>query len=140
MSAEFPFTGSVAATNPTSLPMFHEWAWDFDKDCFQRDSNGNMILLSGNDALKVWIYHTMRTERWAYLAYSGDYGIELQQFFGKVMSVGERRSEMRRTIKECLMVNPYVQTINQITFEDDEHGRALNITVELTTVYGKMTV
>lgn len=140
MSAEFPFTGNIQATNPASLPLFREWAWDFDKDCFKRDSNGNMILLSGNDALQVWVYKAVRTERWAFLAYSDAFGIELEQFRGKVMTVGERRSELRRAIKECLMVNPYVVSVDKIEFESNERGRVLNIRVELTTVYGSLEI
>lgn len=140
MSADFPFTGTTAATNPTSLPMFREYAWDFERDCFLRNSSGDMILLSGNEALKVWIYHAMKVERWAFLAYSGAYGVELLQFFGKVMTVGERRSELRRTIIEALMVSPYIKSVDKIDFVDDERGRLLSISVELTTIYGTLVV
>ena len=140
MSAEFPFTGSVAATNPTTLPMFREYAWDFNNDRFERDSNGNMILLEGNEAIKIWLYKVFKTERFMYLAYSSSYGIEINQFMGRVLSVGERKSEMRRVIKECIMVLPYISSIDKIEFNEDERGRVVAITVELTTIYGKMTV
>lgn len=140
MSAEFPFTGSVQATNPQSLPLFREWAWDFEKDCFQRDSHGNMILLAGNEALKTWIYHAMRVERWAYLAYSDAYGVELEQFRGKVLTVGERKSELRRVLREALMVNPYISSVDKIEFEENERGRVLSINVSLTTVYGTLEI
>ena len=141
MSEAFPFTGSSASSSPLlNLPTFREYAWDFDKDRFLRDGAGNMILLEKNEALKVWIYHAMKVERWAYLAYSSSYGVETQQFFGKVMTVGERRSELRRTIIEALMVSPYIRSVDKVEFEDDEHGRLLKANVELTTIYGKMNV
>ena len=140
MSAEFPFTGAASTTSATSLPMFREYAWDFNKDTFLRDSNGNMILLEGNPALEVWIYNVMKTERWAYLAYSDSYGVEIFSLLGKTLSSGERRSELCRTIKEALMVNPYVRRVDRIDFEENEHGRLVNITVAVTTVYGALTI
>lgn len=140
MSDAFPFTSIQTRSSAATLPMFREWAWDFEKDCFKRDSSGEMILLEGNEALKVWIYHLMKSERWAYLAYSDAYGVEIQPFVGHVLTVGERRSELRRVLKEALMVNPYIQSIDRVSFEENERGRVLNINVELTTVYGAITV
>ena len=140
MSDAFPFTSVSTSNALTTLPMFKEWAWDFENDRFLRNSNGEMILLEGNEALKVWIYHTMKAERWAYLAYSDSYGVEMQQFIGHVLTVGERRSELRRVIKEALMVNPYIRSVDRIDFEEGERGRVLNINVELTTIYGTVTI
>ena len=56
MSSEFPFLGTTEPVQSNSLPLFKIWAWDFDKDNFIYDGNGKRILLTGNDALKVWIY------------------------------------------------------------------------------------
>ena len=74
------------------------------------------------------------------LAYSDSYGVEMQQFIGHVLTVGERRSELRRVIKEALMVNPYIRSVDRIDFEEGERGRVLNINVELTTIYGTVTI
>lgn len=70
MSAEFPFLSSSKNVSTSSLPLFKTYAWDFEKDEFVRDGNGHMILLEGNDALKVWIYKALKTERFIYKAYS----------------------------------------------------------------------
>lgn len=140
MSEAFPFT-SISSTNPTApLPMFREYAWDSEKDCFKLDSGGNVILLEGNEALKVWIMHVMRVERWVYLAYSGSYGVEIHSLIGKVLTTGERKSELRRTIKEALMVNPYIISLDKIEFAEDAHGRIIAINVTLSTRYGKIEV
>ena len=40
------------------------------------------------------------------------YGIELYTFMAKVMSVGQRKSEPKRMIIECLMSNPYIVSVN----------------------------
>lgn len=140
MSDAFPFIGTKTATNPTTLPMFYEYAWDFEEDCFINDENGNHILLSGNDALKVWIYKALRTERFNYLAYTWRYGVELHQFIGKVMGVKERKSELKRYITECLMVNPYIKAIDKYEFVEDKRGRDVQINIYLTTIYGELIV
>jgi len=138
MNAEFPFIGSAGTNTTVSLDVFREWAWDFGKDCFRHDGDGNMILLSGDEALKVWIYHAIRTDRWAYLAYSNDYGFEGKALVGKVLTVGERQSELERMIREALLVNPYIKKVNSVKFE--RRGVRLDVAVEVTTVYGELTV
>lgn len=140
MSAEFPFLGTAIPTGQTTLPLFKIWAWDFDTNSFIRDGNGKMILLTGNDALKVWILKVCRTERYVWLAYSRRYGIELYPFINKVMAIGERLSELKRMIIEALMCNPYIRAIDAVEFADDKHGEDLTVNVRLTTIYGELTV
>lgn len=140
MSAEFPFLGASEPIKATTLPLFKMYAWDFDDDNFLYDGNGKRILLSGDDALKVWIYKVLRTERFVWLAYSRRYGIELYPFIAKVMGVGERKSEMKRMIIEALMVNPYIKSVDSVTFNETNHAENLTVDVTLTTIYGTLTV
>lgn len=79
-------------------------------------------LLRSNEAVKVWIYKALKTERFRYTAYSWQYGIELKKFIGKVMTAGERISEFKRAIIECLMVNPYIKSINSITINREKQN------------------
>ena len=75
MSDEYPFTGTSAETDYTenlSVPL--ELDYDFEKHDFKYDGNGQHIIVSGNDALKIWIYKALMTERFRYLAYSWQYG------------------------------------------------------------------
>ena len=140
MSEAYPFLGVTQPVESNSLPLFKMYAWNFDEDCFQRDGNGHRILLTGDDALKVWIYKVCRTERYVWLAYSRRFGIELVPFIGKNMNVGERRSEIQRMIIEAILVNPYVKSIDSIELNESNHGKDLEISVSLTTIYGQITV
>ena len=76
----------------------------------------------------------------SYLAYSWGYGIELKPFIGKVMSVQERYSELKRAITECLMVNPYIKSIDSFSFSAEKHGETVHLTIQLTTIYGEMSI
>ena len=140
MSAEFPFVGATRVQDTSTLPLFKMYGWDFDKDCFICDEEGHPILLEGNEALKIWIIKALKTERFMYLAYSWRYGADLKKFIGRVLGVQERRSELRREITECLLVNAYIKSIEKMEFVETENGKDLQINITLTTIYGKMTV
>ena len=109
-------------------------------DRFIYDGNGNHVMAYGQEALKVWIYKALKTERFSYAAYSWQYGVELQPFIGKVMSVQERYSELKRVITECLMVNPYILSIDSVKFSPAKHGNEVTTTINLTTVYGEVSL
>lgn len=54
------------------------------------------------------------------------------------MTAGERISEFKRAIIECLMVNPYIKSINSITINREK--TELNCEIDLTTVYGELVI
>ena len=57
---------------------------------------------------------------------------------GKVMGVKERYSELRRVIVECLMVNPYIKSIDSVTFAQD--GPTVTCNITLTSIYGEVSL
>ncbi|WP_292017443.1 MULTISPECIES: DUF2634 domain-containing protein [unclassified Megasphaera] len=139
MSESYPFTGAVSANTYTSdLPVPKEYAWDFDKDCFLYDAQGKHVIVEGDEAIKIWIYKALSTERFRYLAYSWQYGIELRPFIGKVMGVQQRYSEIKRVIIECLMVNPYIKSIDSV--EITHKGDSVSISIVISTIYGEVSV
>lgn len=140
MSSEFPFIGAMRDIVAGDLPLFQEYAWDFERDCFLYDVNGRHILLTRNPALEVWIYKALKTERFEYLVYSWQYGIELKPFIGKVMGVQERYSELRRVITECLMVNPYIRSIDSFSTTPENRAELIRVHITLTTVYGEVEI
>ena len=140
MSSEFPFIGAMRDIVAGDLPLFQEYAWNFARDRFLYDVNGRHILLTGNPALEVWIYKALKTERFEYLAYSWQYGIELKPFIGKVMGVQERYSELRRVVTECLMVNPYIRSIDSFSITQENRAELVRVHITLTTVYGEVKI
>lgn len=136
-----PFVTGVTADDTTStdnsLPTYTEYAWDFDNDCFIFES-GQHKIVTENDALKVWIYKVLKTERWRYLAYDNCYGIELEQFIGKYTNNQYSAAEIEQYITEALLINPYIKSVDDITATID--GDALSYSITLTTIYGSVTV
>ena len=87
--------------------------------------------------MKVWIYKTLKTERWRYRVYDNAYGIELEQFIGAYTNNSDNAAEVERYISEALLVNPYIKSIDDVQATID--GDSLSYTITLTTVYGSLT-
>lgn len=130
-----PFVSGSSSTTSEVLPTFQEYAWDFEKDCFIFE-NGKHKIVTENDALQVWIYKTLKTERWRYLAYDNSYGIELEQFIGGYTNNASNSSLIIQYIEEALLINSYIQTIDSIEAAID--GDSLTYNIALTTIYGSM--
>ena len=62
----FPDWGTVPDTAPEeALPLFREWAVDWENGCFAL-RRGEPYLVSGDEALKIWVTRALRlacTER-----------------------------------------------------------------------------
>lgn len=137
MANPFMFGATATATTEAqALPRYTEYAWDFENDKFIFEDGRHKIVYD-NDAMKIWVYKTLKTERDRYLAYDSYYGLELEQFIGQ----GNRASvhtKLEGYIREGLLVNPYILSIDQITYTSDMD--LIVITVNLTSVYGSFSV
>lgn len=105
----FPFIDSTSTSAETSdeLPMLKEYAYDFEKNELLLDEEGRTYLVNGNEALRIWIFKALITERFHYTAYSFAFGSEIQdQIIGHSMNVEIVKLEIERFIIETLMVNP----------------------------------
>ena len=115
------------------LPEFREYAFDFSKDEFIVE-NGRLAIVTQKEAIKVWAYKALITERYRYRAYFDDYGAELEPFVGTVTNDGAEAIEVFRYIEEALLVNPYITDVNVLGIEQNKKKITLNI--ELITIYG----
>lgn len=122
----------------TDLPVFEEFAWDYEKDQFLYNSDGSHKIVEKNEAIKVWVLHALRCERYRYLAYFDDYGIELEPFVGTGPNDKERSSELFRYVKEGLLVNPYILDVTALSTLLDH--KKITMTLQLETVYGTTSV
>ena len=76
-----PFVALASGADTSAretLPLLSEYGYDFEKHRFRYDENGNNITVTEDEALKVWIYKALMTERYRYLAYHDEYGITIE--------------------------------------------------------------
>lgn len=88
--------------------------------------------VDGKDAVRQAIYCILNTERYDWLIYSWNYGVELKDLFGKPM--GLVKSKIKKRIKEALMQDDRIQGVDAFSFI--ETGRKLSVTFTVHTQYG----
>lgn len=87
------------------------------KDCFVFENGKHKIVIE-NEALKVWVYKVLKTERYLYYrAYDSSYGIELEKFIGREINTSDVADKLFRYVTEALLVNPYIRKVNAVNYE-----------------------
>lgn len=86
------------------------------------------------EAIRQTIYLILSTERYAYIIYSWDYGIELIDLFGKPISYV--MSELPRRIEEALTIDERIESVTDFEFE--QNGKKLNVKFTVVTTIGNL--
>ena len=117
------------------LPMCQEWAYDFENNELLLDDNGMPYMVTGNEALKIWLYWAVTTPLKRYSANSRDYGTEIERMIGLPVTTAIKSSELERTLSEAVEISPYVKEIDSIELTLEDNIVTANITVK--SIYGK---
>jgi hypothetical protein len=123
----------------TNLPLYQDYAWDFvlNEPVLV---NGDPVLLSGNEALKVWIYKALKTQRYRYLAHSWNFGNELEdQLLGSSLSAKAKQAEAERLLRETLFVSPYIKGVQNVAVTTTTSD-VLQVSCTVITIYGEVNV
>lgn len=75
------------------------------------------------DAIRQAIYKILSTERYKYLIYSWNYGIELADLFGK--PVDYVCPELERRISEALLQDSRIKAVTDFSFDTSRRGQVL---------------
>jgi hypothetical protein len=120
-----------------TLPLCQEVAWDYEnnKPIFRR---GRPVMVTGKEAVEVWIWKALYTARYRYEIYSWDYGSEFESLIGQAYSDTLKTAEAPRYLKECLLINPYITAVKNITVAYEDNRLTVEGTAE--TVYGEVSV
>ncbi|MDU6304737.1 MAG: DUF2634 domain-containing protein [Serratia marcescens] len=134
----FPQASNVEIDNISTvevLPLYKEVAWDFINNSPILVNNEPMIV-EGNEAIKVWIYKALLTERFKYQIYSWDYGSEIETLINKGFTNSLIISEVERFITEALLINEYILAVDsvEVGFNDD----TLKVDISVSTIYGEV--
>ena len=87
-------------------------------------------------ALQQAIYKVLNTEKYEYLIYSFNYGIELESLIGKDPIYVQ--IELQRRIDECLLQDERITGIDN--FQCTITGDSLLCTFDVTSIYGNTTI
>lgn len=84
-------------------------AFDYRQGDFKRDGRNKMLDSDGIESWKSWCINCLMTQRYKHLAYSSDFGIEIDAAM-KATSQEEAESILTREITEAILADPYGRT------------------------------
>lgn len=132
----FPDLSVAKLDAKEELPIFKEWAFDFEKQEL-KTRNGSYYLIEKEEALKIWIYKALKVARYTFTAYSARYGTEIEELFGLTQDEEIMNSELSRMVEEALLVNPYLTGVERFSFWKDEKGHR-HMSFAVHTIYGEL--
>lgn len=93
-------------------------AFDFQTGDFIRDGRHRILEASGVESWQQWCMNCLQTERYKHLAYSDDFGIEIDEVF-QAETQEEAESILTRQITEAILADPYGRAsyIDSIDYE-----------------------
>ena len=95
-------------------------------------------IVEGIEAIKVWIWAALRSERFRFPIYSWDYGVSVEQYIGRVVSDEYLQADCADEITEAMLVNPYITDIEDFTAVKE--GDRLHISFTAVTKLGNTEV
>lgn len=106
----------ISADNPVGYR--NGILFDYSTGDFRRDGMNKMLDSDGIESWKAWCVNCLQTERYKHLAYSPDFGIDMDSVF-RAASHDEAESILTREITEALNADPYQRTdyVEGIAFE-----------------------
>ena len=117
------------------FPLYREAAWDFERDVpvFRQ---GEPVVVTGKEALKVWIWRAIRTPRFRYEIYTWAYGSEFESLLGQAYTDAVKTAEAPRYLRECLLINPYITAVKNIAVSFE--SAKLTVAGTAVTIYGEV--
>ena len=95
-------------------------------------------IVEGLEAVKVWIYLALSTDRYHFQQYSWDYGNELSNLIGTTTDQEYISMEAKRLVEECLYQNSHITEINDFVATIENDKLSMSFTVE--TDYGEVEI
>ena len=138
MEKDFNIFLKKAKTEVEEMPTFKEYAIDFKTGEYIKDENNDIKVLEKNEALKVWIFKALKTERFRYAdVHSDNYGSELETNIGTIYQKSVKDALMINQIRDTLLVNPYILECYNFDISN-ENEYIPQITFNVKTVYGEL--
>ena len=138
MEKDFNIFLKKAEAEVEEMPTFKEYAIDFKTGEYIKDENNDIKVLEKNEALKVWIFKALKTERFRYTdVHSDNYGSELETNIGSIYQKSVKDALMINQIRDTLLVNPYILECYNFEISNEEEY-VPQITFNVKTVYGEL--
>lgn len=88
---------------------------------------------NGLEAVRQAVYKILMTERFEYIMYSENYGIETVDLYGQELSYV--CPELERRVSEALLQDDRINSVDDFSFETEKNG-IVKVTFAVHTVFG----
>ena len=95
-------------------------------------------IVEGVEAIRVWVWCCVHTERFRYALYSWQYGVSLEKYLGQTTTEEYLEADSRAEIEEALKIHPYITGLDD--FQVSKTGPKLSIKFTVKTKLGKIEV
>jgi phage baseplate assembly protein W len=134
--------GSILPTNPGSVAESQSPEFVYAREpSFTHKLNieRNRVVgyVDGKDAYRQAVYKILNTERYQYVIYSWNYGVEFQELIGKPIYYVV--PELERRITEALMQDDRTVSVGNFSFDTSERG-VVKVTFTAVSIYGDETM
>ncbi len=93
-------------------------------------------IVEGIEAIKVWVWLCLRTQRFRYPIYSWSYGADMEQYIGQGLTVEYLETDLKDEIEEALRVNEYITGIEDYSYA--QAGSKVQIQFRVQTTLGSL--
>ena len=124
------FAVQEAATSVDILEIPREYGIDFKTGQLTGE------IVEKKEAIKVWIWNCLQTERYRFAIYSWDYGVGIEQYIGMVLTKEYIQTDCESEIREAMLINPWISDITD--FAAERSGSKLSISFTAVTPFGKI--
>ena len=133
MEGIFPSYQGQEKTN--TLPIPKDIAIDFETgNPIIKDND--FVIVEKDEAIKVWCYYALKINKDKFIIYSPNYGSTLEELIGNNY-VDNDKYELEKKVSDCLLVSPYIKSIDKVEVEFDSETGELSGDIYITTIYSE---
>lgn len=100
------------------------------------ENNGRVCgMVDEIEAVRQAVYCILNTERYEYIIYSWEYGVEFDDLFGEPLSYA--LPELKRRIAEALTQDNRIAGVRDFVFDADRRG-IISAAFTIETIYGEI--
>ena len=133
MEGIFPSYQGQEKTN--TLPIPKDIAIDFETGNPIIENN-DFVIVEKDEAIKVWCYYALKINKDRFIIYSPNYGSTLEEMIGNNY-VDDDKYELEKKVNDCLLISPYIKSIDKVEVEFDSETGELTGEIYITTIYSE---
>lgn len=134
------FINPSNTTTAEEIPLAIEFAIDFETgEPIINPETNDLVVLTGKEALRVWIWKALKTEANKYRGYTYRYGQNLWKEIGTVYSRTVKAQMIYSEIEDTLMVNPRIKRVYNFNITVEDNGYRVYCSFSVDSVYGELT-